>query len=106
MIGNGRRTVRQRQRVASTSCVAAVKADLTAEIAVVRDGVRRRLDQQRGESPARTLLQIAGMMTVDPVVLGGAVAGLVTLQLTSLGILVAVLRFFYDEAGSRNGRSW
>ena len=35
------------------------------------------------------------MMTVDPAVLGGAVAGLVTLQLTSLGILVAVLRFFY-----------
>jgi hypothetical protein len=35
------------------------------------------------------------MMTVDPAALGGAVAGLVTLQLTSLGILVAVLRFFY-----------
>ena len=35
------------------------------------------------------------MMTVDPAVLGGAVVGLVTLQLTSLGILVAVLRFFY-----------
>ena len=35
------------------------------------------------------------MMTVDPTVLGGAVGGLVTLQLTSLGILVAVLRLFY-----------
>ena len=35
------------------------------------------------------------MMTVDPTVLGGAVVGLVTLQLTSLGILVAVLRLFY-----------
>ena len=34
-------------------------------------------------------------MTIDPAVLVGAVAGLVTLQLTSLGILVAVLRFFY-----------
>ena len=35
------------------------------------------------------------MTTIDPAVLVGAVAGLVTLQLTSLGILVAVLRFFY-----------
>ena len=34
------------------------------------------------------------MTTIDPAVLVGAVAGLVTLQLTSLGILVAVLRFF------------
>ena len=33
------------------------------------------------------------MMTFDPAVLGGAVVGLVTLQLTSLGILLAVLRF-------------
>ena len=31
--------------------------------------------------------QAAGMMTVDPAVLGGAVVGLVTLQLTSLGIV-------------------
>ena len=37
------------------------------------------------------------MMTVDPAVLGGAVAGLVTLQLTSLGLLVAVLRFFVER---------
>ena len=35
------------------------------------------------------------MTTIDPAVLVGTVAGLVTLQLTSLGILVAVLRFFY-----------
>ncbi|MCY4633946.1 MAG: hypothetical protein OXG04_05465 [Acidobacteria bacterium] len=35
------------------------------------------------------------MTTIEPAVLVGAVAGLVTLQLTSLGILVAVLRFFY-----------
>ena len=41
------------------------------------------------------------MMTVDPAVLGGAVAGLVTLQLTSLGILVAVLRFFYRRLDRR-----
>ena len=41
------------------------------------------------------------MMTVDPAVLGGAVAGLVTLQLTSLGILLAVLRFFYRRLDRR-----
>ena len=41
------------------------------------------------------------MMTVDPTVLGGAVVGLVTLQLTSLGILVAVLRFFYRRLDRR-----
>ena len=41
------------------------------------------------------------MMTVDPAVLGGAVVGLVTLQLTSLGILVAVLRFFYRRLDRR-----
>ena len=41
------------------------------------------------------------MMTVDPAVLGGAVAGLVTLQLTSLGILVAVLRFFHRRLDRR-----
>ena len=41
------------------------------------------------------------MMTVDPTVLGGAVAGLVTLQLTSLGILLAVLRFFYRRLDRR-----
>ena len=35
------------------------------------------------------------MTTIDPAVLVGTVAGLATLQLTSLGILVAVLRFFY-----------
>ena len=34
-------------------------------------------------------------MTLDPAVLVGAAVGLVTLQLTSLGILLAVLRFFY-----------
>ena len=34
-------------------------------------------------------------MTLDPAVLVGAAVGWVTLQLTSLGILVAVLRFFY-----------
>ena len=54
-----------------------------------------------GKTPARTLLQVAGMMTVDPAVLGGAVAGLVTLQLTSLGILLAVLRFFYRRLDRR-----
>ena len=54
-------------------------------------------------SPARALLQVAGMMTVDPAELGGAVAGLVTLQLTSLGILVAVLRFFYLRLDRRFG---
>ena len=43
------------------------------------------------------------MMTVDPAELGGAVAGLVTLQLTSLGILVAVLRFFYLRLDRRFG---
>ena len=58
-------------------------------------------DQQRGDSPARTLRQVAGMMTVDPAVLGGAVLGLVTLQLTSLGILLAVLRFFYRSLDRR-----
>ena len=41
------------------------------------------------------------MMTFDPAVLGGAVAGLVTLQLTSLGILLAVLRFFYRRLDRR-----
>ena len=41
------------------------------------------------------------MMTVDPAVLGGAVAGLVTLQLTSLGLLVAVLRFFHRRLDRR-----
>ena len=41
------------------------------------------------------------MMTVEPAVLGGAVVGLVTLQLTSLGILVAVLRFFYRRLDRR-----
>ena len=41
------------------------------------------------------------MMTVDPAVLGGAVVGLVTLQLTSLGILLAVLRFFYRRLDRR-----
>ena len=41
------------------------------------------------------------MMTVDPTVLGGAVVGLVTLQLTSLGILVAVLRLFYRRLDRR-----
>ena len=41
------------------------------------------------------------MMTFDPAVLGGAVVGLVTLQLTSLGILVAVLRFFYRRLDRR-----
>ena len=41
------------------------------------------------------------MMTVDPAVLGGAVVGLVTLQLTSLGILVAVFRFFYRRLDRR-----
>ena len=35
------------------------------------------------------------MTTIEPALLVGTVAGLVTLQLTSLGILVAVLRFFY-----------
>ena len=43
------------------------------------------------------------MMTVEPAVLGGAVVGLVTLQLTSLGILVAVLRFFYRRLDRRFG---
>ncbi len=41
------------------------------------------------------------MMTVDPAVLGGAFVGLVTLQLTSLGILVAVLRFFHHRLDRR-----
>ena len=41
------------------------------------------------------------MMTVDPAVLGSAVVGLVTLQLTSLGVLVAVLRFFYRRLDRR-----
>ena len=41
------------------------------------------------------------MMTVDPTVLGGAVVGLVTLQLTSLGILLAVLRLFYRRLDRR-----
>ena len=41
------------------------------------------------------------MMTFNPAVLGGAVAGLVTLQLTSLGILLAVLRFFYRRLDRR-----
>ena len=40
-------------------------------------------------------------MTVDPTVLGGAVVGLVTLQLTSLGILLAVLQFFYRRLDRR-----
>ena len=41
------------------------------------------------------------MMNVDPTVLGGAVVGLVTLQLTSLGIVVALLRFFYRRLDRR-----
>ena len=41
------------------------------------------------------------MPTIDPAVLVGAVVGLVTLQLTSLGILVAVLRFYYPRLDRR-----
>ena len=41
------------------------------------------------------------MMTVDPAILGGAIVGLATLQLTSLGILVALLRFFYRRLDRR-----
>ena len=47
-------------------------------------------------TPARNLLEDNGMtLDLDPAVLVGAAVGWVTLQLTSLGILVAVLRFFY-----------